>query len=446
MKSTVRNKKNVGLKVAKVLPNSIAEKKGIKPGDILLTINNNPIRDLIDFHIYSTDERPSILLKSTRNKMRKIIIGKEPDEDIGIIFHNVKPRRCNNNCIFCFINQMPKGLRKSLYIKDEDYRLSFLYGNYITATNLSDEDIRRIIKHRLSPLYLSIHTTNPTLREFMLCQKNIPDIMDVIKIFADNNVHLHTQIVLCKAINNGIELENTLQNLYRFYPHIESIAIVPVGLTKFRKNLFPLKKITPQYAKDLIKKINSLQKKYKNTYGENIIFLADEFYLLADEPLPSFKHYGDFPQFENGVGMVTYFMKELNRIKNKLPKKIEQKKKVGIITSKLSQKFLKNALLPLNKIENLSVKIIPVKNNLFGEMVTVTGLLSGKDIFKAIASHPKCDHYIIPGNTLKIDENLFLDDLTFDDLKNRIKKPVSVVGYSIKDLIDNILSPLGKDI
>jgi len=462
MKWNCRNKTYKGLKIINVLPNSIARKKKIVPKDCLLSINNSPINDLIDYHFHSADEKLSITLKSITGKIRKVKIEKEHNEDVGIILEEIKPRKCSNKCIFCFIHQMPKGLRKSLYVKDEDYRLSFLHGNFITATDLSEEDFQRIINLHLSPIYLSVHTTNPPLREFMLGRKGIPDILNVIKRLIDNNVVIHTQIVLCPEINDGIELEKTLNELSQFYPRLQSIAIVPVGLTKHRENLFPLKKITLQYARNLIAKIKIIQNQCKKTYGKNFTFLADEFYLLADEPFPSFQHYGDFPQFENGVGMVVTFMRKFDRIKKRLPEKINQKKKVGIITSTLSDKFLKPALSSLRNIQNLQIKIIPVKNNLFGDTVTVTGLLSGKDILQAIESNAKCDHYIIPGNALKTDEfsfstkeegcesckfikrdeldkNVFLDDMTLGELKNKVKNPISVVYYDIKELIDAIL-------
>ena len=467
LKINLKSKIPSGLKIINVLPQSIAHKKKIVTNDKIISINNFFISDLLDYHFHISDEKLSVILKSVEGEVRKVRIKREPDEDIGIIPEEMKPRRCYNNCIFCFIHQMPKGLRKSLYLKDEDYRLSFLHGNFITATDLSEVDLKRIVELRLSPIYISVHTTNPSLRAFMLGRKGIPNILDIIKYLTENSINIHTQIVLCPEINDKLELERTVNDLSQFYPRLQSIAVVPVGLTKYRRNLYPLKNITAPYARKVIAQLQSIQNKCQKKYGENFIFLADEFYLIADMPFPSFKHYGDFPQFENGVGMVVSFLRDWGKIKKKLLGEINRKKRVGIVTSTLSYKFLKPILGCPNRIGNLTVNMLPVKNEFFGETVTVTGLLSGKDILKAIKSGSEYDHYIIPGNSLKseepscyplkketgeltyplrgksFDEYVFLDDLSLGELKEEIKKPVSLVYYSIKELIDEVLLPVG---
>jgi putative radical SAM enzyme (TIGR03279 family) len=428
------------MKVRSVENKSMAQRYSILPGDEILEINNYPIKDLIDFKFHSSEKKLNLKIKDKSGEIKKIKITKRPDQDLGIIFEEKRYRGCGNKCIFCFVDQLPKGLRKPLYFKDEDYRLSFLHGNFITLTNLSEKDLQRIITQRLSPLYISIHTTDETLREKILGNQKIPSIMPLIQEFADNRIEMHTQIVLCPGINDGAYLEKSVEELSSFYPWVKSLAIVPVGLTRFRKGLPELKPVDKSYSKKLIKQVGKWQSEFRKKYKSNFVYAADEFYLLAELDIPPAKYYDEFYQIENGVGLVRKFLDDFKRKEKLLPKSLEHKSSLTLVTGKLAYKFMSSHILErLKKIKNLEVNLISVRNNFLGQSVTVSGLLSGEDILRALKNKEIGDSIILPPNCLNAD-GVFLDDLKPNDLEKKLGVKTVKGSYDLVDSLLNILS------
>ncbi|WP_254045458.1 DUF512 domain-containing protein [Thermodesulfovibrio sp. N1] len=342
-------------------------------------------------------------------------------------------KRCRNKCLFCFVEQLPKGLRKSLYFKDEDYRASFLYGNYITLTNLKKEDYDRIKKLFLSPLYISVHATDPEVRNLLLGNFEAPPILMELKKLAKNKIRMHTQIVLCPDINDGYVLEKTILDLYKLYPYVSSIAVVPLGLTKYHKN--NLKPVTKSKAEEVISLVEAFQKRFKKKHGMAIVYLADEFYIKAQKNFPSPSIYDDFLQIENGVGMVPLFVKETKKVN--IPQ-LKVKKRLVTFTGESFFPYLNQFIEKMQK-KDIPINLIPIKNNLFGESVTVTGLLSGEDIIKGLASHiEKNDIVLIPDVTMKDTDNRFLDDLTLSDIEKILQVKTVKIGTQPTDLLKTI--------
>ncbi len=412
------------LRILDIEKGSIAEKFGIESDDYILEINGKPVRDEIDFKFLSADDK--LLLKVLQSGKVKEYKIKNIYEPLGFIFEEMKMYSCGTDCIFCFVTQNPKGLRESLYFQDGDYRMSFMYGNYITLTNVGPNALKRIVEQKLSPLYISVHATTPEVRKFYMNLKNDDGIMDKLIYLVKNGIRLHTQIVLSPEINDGEILEKTINDLYNLREGIESLAIVPVGLTKHRKNLAKLKKVTPAYAKNLIGFIEPVQKKFKNDIGVNWVYLSDEFYLLSKTELPNADYYDDYPQIENGVGMIRIFYDDFLKSMKKFPKKLESKKTVTFVTGKLPFEFMSENVIPvLNKIENLKVNLYPITNTLFGSSVTVSGLISEKCLLKGLKGKRLGDVVILPDNILN-HEGIFLDDGKPEDFSKKIKKPVFI--------------------
>jgi len=423
-----------GLEIEKIHPGSLAEKSGLLPGDIILSINSHKLRDSIDFIFYSTDD----ILKINAHRGGKIItanLSREENREIGIDFKPFRVMICKNNCIFCFVKQLPKGLRKTLYIKDEDYRMSFLYGNYITLSNLSKEDRKRIIEQKLSPLYISVHSTNKTIRNKLLGNSKSPDILKELKFLTENKIRLHTQIVLCPGYNDGKELSKTINDLYRFYPYVSSIAVVPVGLTMHRRQM--MKPVEKEEARNALKIIESFQKRFKKRHGDPIIYGADELYIKAEINFPPIKEYGDFHQIENGVGMLSLFMDQIRKLK--LPKSLPLKKKFLTFTGLSFYPFLKKSLEKLPERENLTIEVIPVENKFFGTSITVTGLLTGRDVIKSISNKTEgYDVMLVPDVVLKDGDDRFLDDITLKDLEETLGIPAKKIQSTPEGLIKGI--------
>ena len=367
------------LTIERIQKGSLAEKSGLQAGDVVLSINSRPLRDPIDFMYYCGDDLLTIQVKRV-GQITPIEIRRRDEIEFGIEFKPFKVMTCKNNCVFCFVKQLPSGLRKTLYVKDEDYRMSFLYGNYITLSNLTKEDKKRIVEQRLSPLYISVHSTNKAVRNKLLGNPKGPDIMKELKFFADNKLRFNVQIVLCPGYNDGEELKQTLSNLYRFYPYVLSIAVVPVGLTIHRnKDLRPVEK---EDAESALKIIESFQKRFMKKHGNPIVYGADELYLKAGHPFPPLKEYGELYQLENGVGMVPLFLNQAKRIR--VPKTMPQGKKFLTFTGVSFYPFLKKFLDRISEKEHLSIDVLAVENTFFGPSVTVAGLLSGRDVIKTI--------------------------------------------------------------
>jgi len=422
-----------GIYVSNIRSGSIAEKSGILPGDILLSVNSHKLRDPIDFMFYSADEMLDIVVKRNGRKTN-VTVSRDNNMDFGIDFRPFKVKTCKNNCIFCFVKQLPKGLRNTLYIKDEDYRLSFLYGNYITLSNLSKEDKKRIVEQRLNPLYISVHSTNRATRNRLLGNPKAPDIMKELKFLTDNRLRLNIQIVLCPGYNDGKDLRKTLSNLYRFYPYVLSIAVVPVGLTSYRK--LSIRPVEKKDAIDAINIIESFQRRFMKKHGNPIVYAADELYLKAGLPFPPLKKYGELHQIENGVGMVSLFMNQAKKVK--LNKPVSTKNKYLTFTGTSFYPFLKRFIEKISEKEKINIDVVQVENNFFGKSITVAGLLTGRDIIKTVLD--KTDGHkelLVPDVTLD-GEDRFLDDVTLDVIEETLEIKTRKIQSTPQGLLNGI--------
>jgi len=423
----------MGIVIESVLPGSLADVVGLRPGDILLSINSHPVTDAIDYMFYRSSGSLDIEFcrEGIKNNVR---LTTEENIDIGIMIKPFKVKTCKNNCIFCFVKQLPKGLRKSLYIKDEDYRLSFLYGNYMTLSNIEAGDRKRIVDQRLSPLYISVHATNRQLRNKMLGNPRATDILKELKFFSDKKIRMHTQIVLCPGFNDGKELQNTIKDLYKFYPYTSSIAVVPVGLTEHRRQ--PLNPVTKEDAESAIEIVESFQKRFKKKHGEPIVYCADEMFIKADRPFPPLKEYGVLPQIENGVGMVPLFISQSRKVK--IAKAVPGKKFLTF-TGTSFYPFLKRFAERLSEKEGISITVIPVENNFFGTSDSVTGLLTGRDVIKALRDNADShDMLLVPDVALKEDDDLFLDDVSLRDVEEATGLKAVRIEATPQGLLDAI--------
>ncbi|MBI5098668.1 MAG: DUF512 domain-containing protein [Nitrospirae bacterium] len=411
---------------------SIAHENGLEKGDIILSVNGKPVRDVIDYMFYLKDD--SLNLKIQRDKKTSVVkLKKKENDDIGIELKPFKIKSCRNKCIFCFVDQMPKGLRKSLYLKDDDYRMSFLYGNYITLTNLSASDKKRIIEQKLSPLYVSVHTTNNDLRKKIIGNAKAPNILTELLQLTAYKIRIHVQIVLCHGLNDGEELLRTIKDLQKFYPYVASIAVVPVGLTKYRKT-----QIKPFEKSDAVKVVDTVKQardRFKKRHGDPIVYLADEFYIKAEHPFPPLKDYSDLPQMENGVGLVPAFLHASKKIK--LPRKIEPKK-VAVFTGVSFMPFLEEFSKKLNTIDGLSLDVFKVENKFFGPTVTVAGLLTGKDIVKTLAGKTRADCLLVPNIALRYGSDVFLDNITLKDIEECLGTYVKAIDPTPEGLLKGI--------
>ncbi|UCE20339.1 MAG: DUF512 domain-containing protein [Gemmatimonadota bacterium] len=425
------------MKIIDIKKSSIGSKVGLLPGDVLKTINHRPLRDLIDYRFYASDESFSLLVQRGEETF-EINIEKHPDEDLGLELEPIHYKSCKNNCVFCFIDQLPPGMRPPLYFKDEDYRLSFLQGTYITLTGISKEDLDRIIEFHLSPLFVSVHTTDPLLRSKLMRGQDVDELMNRIEYLTQGNIELHTQIVLCPGLNDGRHLEKTIKDLMMFYPHVRSVAIVPVGLTRHRKNLHHLQGVDSQYARKFVNCFQPWQEVFRRTIGETFLHFGDEFYLLADINIPETMWYDDFPQIENGVGMVRQLFNTFLERKDELPREIEMPMKATIVTGKLASRLFENQIIPtLNKIRNLHVRTALIPNRFLGESVTVSGLLTGVDILETVGERERDDVILLPPNCLN-DDGLFLDDMTVEELAEKLHTRICVGSYDIVETLNDL--------
>ncbi|MDN5331614.1 MAG: hypothetical protein PWP45_839 [Tepidanaerobacteraceae bacterium] len=430
--------------IKEVKKGSLAEKAGLKKDDEILEINGRDIKDILDYKFLITDEILNIRVKTKEGQERILTIEKDFDEDLGIEFENPLIdgiMRCKNKCIFCFVDQMPKGLRPSLYIKDDDYRLSILEGTFITLTNLKDEDLNRIVSMRLSPLYISVHATDGDVRKTMLRNKAAEKIMDHLNFLKENGIFFHTQIVLCPDVNDKKVLEKTLQDLFSLYPSVQSIAVVPVGITRFREGLYPLRRFRQEEAEKIIELVERLQQQNLERFGTRLVFAADEFYEIAKMEFPPSQTYENFPQWENGVGMVSLLRDQLTELMNTVPASLPEKRRVKIATGVSAFRFLEKVLSPLKSVGNLEFEICPIKNNFFGESVTVAGLVTGRDLINQLKKRladEKQYLVLVPEVMLK-DREVFLDGLSVQDVEQSLHAKVVVVNVDGKDFLEKIL-------
>ncbi|MBI1921566.1 MAG: DUF512 domain-containing protein [Geobacter sp.] len=414
-----------GLEIVEVVPGSIAEELDIEPGDRLVAINGHELRDVIDYNYHASDDFLLLVIARQDGETWEIEVEREEGEPLGLVFAPPVPRQCGNKCVFCFVHQLPKGLRSPLYVKDEDHRLSFLYGNYVTLSNVTAEELARIKEQRLSPLYISVHATDPMLRERMLGKKNIPTIMDQLRELADARITMHTQIVLCPGWNDGDALERTVSDLAGLHPWVASLAVVPVGITAYRKGLPRLDLVTSAYAASFLNEWQPKAQELSERLGEPFLFLADEFFIKSDTPFPPLEEYGDLPQIENGVGMIPLFLTQAEDV---LDEAVPARPvKITVITGESPYRYLSEFLFALSRKTGADLHPVAVKSLLFGGGVTVTGLIAGSDIVEALKGKQVGESVLVPDVMLKEGEGVFLDDMTLADLEQALGTPVVVV-------------------
>lgn len=433
------------VKIQSVDKKSRAERAGISAGDILISINGREINDVLDYRFHLTNSK--IILKCRRNgEDYSVEIRKQQYDDIGLEFETPlmdKKHSCENKCIFCFIDQLPKGMRKTLYFKDDDSRLSFLHGNYITLTNLHDRDIDRIIEMHISPVNISVHTTNPELRVKMMHNKRAGEVLSYMKRLADAGISLCGQIVLCKGINDGEELLRSMRELSELFPAMQSVSIVPAGLTRYREKLFPLEAYTKDEAAAVIDAVDEFATECKEKYGARIFFCADELYLRTERALPDEDYYEGYSQIENGVGMITSLLTEFNEEMNFIDEYLEgysAPRKISIATGVASYDTIKSMAVRLEAaVEGLEINVYKIINRFFGESITVAGLLTGKDMSEQLKGQDLGELLIFPSNTLRAGEDIFLDDMTPTQLSEFIGVPVAPSGETGAEFIRQML-------
>jgi putative radical SAM enzyme (TIGR03279 family) len=432
-----------GVRVLAVEPEGQAAQAGLRPGDRLLRVNGQPLRDLVDFHVQAGEEQLAIDLERS-GRPCSVVLERRWGRDLGLECEPPAPAEistCANKCVFCFIHQLPKGLRKSLYVKDDDYRLSFLHGNYITLTDLPESEIQRIVDLRLSPLYVSVHATDPVLRHFLLgSPKTIKgDLMERLGRLAAAGVRLHTQIVLCPGLNDGPHLERTVRELAALHPGVATVAVVPVGLTRHRDGLYPLRSITPAEARAVLDAIHAWQDGFVACHGTRLVFAADELYLQAGQAIPPAEAYEGFPVVEDGVGLVRRFEDDLRRISAR-PRRPRWRgsRAATVVTGELFGPILDRLLGEL-RVPGLRTEVVAVPNEFFGRAITVAGLLTGQDVASALTSRPLGDVVLIPRVTLTETKGVFLDDVAPADLERHLGVPVRPVEASARGLVDGLL-------
>jgi putative radical SAM enzyme (TIGR03279 family) len=425
--------------IAEIEPGSLAEELGLKAGDKIISVNGKTLRDVIQFQFEWAGEE--VELEIERDGESQIFeIDKDYDEPLGVVFDSAvfdRIKVCQNKCLFCFVDQMPFNMRQSLYVKDDDFRLSFLQGSFVTLTNLKKEDIERIKKEHLSPLYVSVHATNSELRTRLLKNPRAGQLLALMKDLARAGIEFHTQVVLCPGINDGQYLEQTYEDLLKI-KGVRSLAIVPVGITKYRENLPELRLFTPREAREIIAWVHEKQRECQKKRHSNFIWLSDEFYLAAGEALPGYDTYEDFPQLENGVGMVRLFWHEFSELT--LPEQVRPEKKITLVTGVSGRYVLDPLIEKLNQIKGLHLSLKVVSNEFFGPTVTVTGLLTGTCLLSGLKGLEPGTEVFLPSVMLKTQEGRFLDDLTPVDIEERLGVRITLVPIHAGALLEMIIS------
>ena len=427
--------------ITAVLPDSIAEEVGFEVGDRIVSINGQYPRDLIDYRYLCADELLELEVLDTKGKTHHVEIEKDYDEDLGLEFETALFDgliQCNNRCPFCFIDQQPPGKRNSLYLKDDDYRLSFLYGSYLTLTNLTQREWDRIEQMRLSPLFVSVHATEPEVRTRLLKNPRAGLLLDQLRWFQARHLQIHAQVVLCPGINDGEHLTRTLLDLAEFHqgeiPTVASVAVVPVGLTRFRPVEDELLPVTPAKAKEIVAQVQELQEKFRQQFGSTFAWLADEWFLIGGLDLPSEPHYEDYPQIGNGVGSIRQFLKEFQKAARKLPKKLSAPRRYQWVVGNAVEYAFQPIVQRLNQVEGLEIELVAIASDYWGQAISVTGLITGQDILKALDGKTNGDAILLPTVMLKHDDPRFLDDMTVAELSNQLNTPIIPIS-SIAELI-----------
>ncbi len=443
-----------GHKIKTIIPGSIGDELELEPGDRVLAVNDQQIEDVFDYHYLINDEYIELTVLKRDGEEWVFEIEKDAEEDLGIEFESSLMddyHSCTNKCIFCFIDQLPKGMRSTMYFKDDDSRLSFLQGNYITLTNMKDKDLDRIIKYKLSPINISVHTTDPELRCMMLHNRFAGKIMEQIQKLYGAGVLMNGQIVLCKNINDGDELRKTINDLGKFLPYMESLSVVPVGLSDHREGLYPLEPFTPEDAREVIDIIHGYQKIFMEEYGTHFVHASDEWYILADVPLPEEENYDGYVQLENGVGMLRLQEREFHAaldedvfesVSEVAEEREHQKRKhCTIATGKLAGPFLRKLVDDLHvHYPNIQVDVVEVTYYFFGPRITVSGVLTGQDIIRALKGRNLGEELLLPINVLRSGEDVLLDDVHVKEIEKTLQVPVRIVQSNGKDLYDALIS------
>ena len=425
------------MKINKVLPDSLAETIGLQPGDRLLKINGKRVIDEIDYKFRMTEEH-LILDMEINGKLDRVEVEKEYDDDLGVKFEEMKIRECANRCVFCFVDQNPPNMRDGMYFRDGDYRLSYLHGHYITLTNMGQNELNRIVTQCMSPLYISVHVTEPELRQKLFLYKRDDGILKKLRFLTENGIELHTQIVLMPTINDEKYLLGTLNDIYPFYPILKTCTIVPVGLTKYRQGLMDIPVINKRYAYNLLTQLPDLRKDFP---GNRVPFVlcSDEWYILADVPFSDVDEYGDADLVENGVGQVPHFLNCFRSEALNFPKYLKIPYRITLVTGTLIADIFASEILPvLNQIQNLHVTLKPVKNKFYGETVTVSGLLTGRDIINHLKEQDIGDEIWISHRILNDEGIKTLDDMTLKDIEAELQHPVKVGKNSFQELLNGI--------
>ena len=426
--------------VGYVEPDSYAYEAGIEAGDRLLTINGHDFRDILEYRYLISEYEVELEVLKKNGDCEKIFIENDY-EDLGIEFENAlidTAQSCRNKCIFCFIDQLPPGMRETVYFKDDDTRLSFLQGNYVTLTNLNDEDINRLIAMHISPINISVHTTNPELRVKMLNNKNAGNVFSVMKHFAENNMYMNCQIVLCRGYNDGEELERTIADLVSLYPYVESVSVVPVGLTAYREGLCELKAYDRLSSYEVVKQVEAIQTELLEKIGTRLIYLSDEFYINAKLPIPDAQDYEGFPQLENGVGLVASLKEEFDMGIEYLDYD-NKKREVTVVTGELVYGFISGLCERLmQRCNGLEIHCYPIKNNFFGGGVNVSGLVVGSDIKEQLLGKAIGEEIFIPSSMLRAGEDVFLDNMTLDELEKELQTKIIPIDNDGYEFIEKI--------
>ena len=434
--------------VKSLMPGGIGEELGIEPGDKLLAINGNEIQDVFDYYYYEESEQLLLLIEKPDGEEWELEIEKDEDVSLGIEFDQSlmdEYRSCRNKCMFCFIDQMPKGMRETLYFKDDDSRLSFLQGNYITLTNMSDHDVERIVKYRLEPINISFQTTNPQLRCKMLHNRFAGEALKKVDILYRGQIEMNGQIVLCKGVNDGEELERTIRDLTGYLPYLKSVSIVPVGLTKYRDGLYPLEPFTKEDAREVLSVIHRWQEKIYQEHGIHMIHAGDEWYVLAEEEVPEEERYDGYLQLENGVGMMRLLFNEVQEALSAVTGDGRQRE-ISLATGRLMYPYIGKILEEIRKkFPNITTHLYAIRNDFFGERITVSGLITGQDLTGQLKGQPLGERLLLPCNMLKIGEPVFLDDFTLEEVENSLQVKTDIVKSSGQDLLDAVIGVYEND-
>lgn len=441
--------KSKGHLIKKILPGSIAEEFELAPGDRLISINGHEIEDIFDYQFYAEDTYIEILIEKPDGEQWILEVDKEEDKDLGIEFDNGlmdEYRSCHNKCIFCFIDQMPKGMRDTLYFKDDDSRLSFLQGNYVTLTNMSDHDLDRIIQYHLSPINISFQTMNPELRCKMLNNRFAGEALKKVDRLNEAGIEMNGQIVLCKGVNDGEELAFSIREMMRYIPNLQSVSVVPVGLSKYRDGLFPLEPFTREDAREVLSTIHHYQNESYQKYGNHFIHASDEWYILAGEELPQEENYDGYLQLENGVGMMRLLLNEFEEAVKELQEKISvgtldfSSREISMATARLAYPFIRDmAARMMEMVPGLMIHVYEIRNDFFGEMITVSGLLTGQDLIAQLTGRELGEALYLPQNVLRSGEEVFLDDVTVTEMEKALQVKVDIIKSSGRDFVNAVL-------